>query len=50
MKRFDGYTSQNKLIRIQPVSGWIYEQDLLVLVQAAKGYPEEREGRFYSFG
>lgn len=42
--------SQNKLIKMQLVSGCICEQDLFIQVQPAKGYPEEREGRFYSFG
>lgn len=43
--------SQNKLIKMQLVSGCeVCEQDLFIQVQPAKGYPEEREGRFYSFG
>lgn len=35
---------------MQLISGWIYKQDMFIHVQAAKGSPEEREGRFYSFG
>lgn len=29
---------------MQLISGWIYKQDILIQVQAAKGFPEEGEG------
>lgn len=50
LSKFDWSTSQNQLIKMQLISGWIYKQDMFIQVQAAKGSPEEREGRFYSFG
>lgn len=35
--------------KMQFISGCVYKQGVFIQVPAAKGFPEEKEDRFYSF-